>query len=104
MLREQKTAVVIATVFTLLAGGAAVQTAIAQKATGPKDKVMLGEPEVKELILLMDTDKNGKVSKQEFMAFMEAEFNRLDKDKSGELDAKELAQSQLMVSKPPVGK
>ena len=43
----------------------------------------------------MDTDKNGKISKQEYMNFMSAEFDRLDKDKSGELDAKELAQSQL---------
>jgi hypothetical protein len=29
---------------------------------------------------------------------MEAEFERLDKDKSGELDVKELAQSKLRVS------
>jgi hypothetical protein len=32
------------------------------------------------------------------MKFMEAEFDRLDKDKTGELDAKELAQSRLRVS------
>jgi Ca2+-binding EF-hand superfamily protein len=38
----------------------------------------------------MDTDKRGKVSKAEFMAFMEAEFDRLDKDKSGEVDLREL--------------
>jgi hypothetical protein len=31
------------------------------------------------------------------MKFMEAEFDRLDKNKSGELDAKELAQSRLRV-------
>jgi hypothetical protein len=29
---------------------------------------------------------------------MEAEFDRLDKDKSGDLDAKDLAQSSLRVS------
>jgi Ca2+-binding EF-hand superfamily protein len=50
------------------------------------------------LLLLMDTDKNGRVSRQEFMKFMEAEFDRLDKDKSGDLDVKELAQSQLSAS------
>jgi len=33
----------------------------------------------------MDTDKNGKISKQEWMKFMEAEFDRLDKNKTGEL-------------------
>jgi hypothetical protein len=32
------------------------------------------------------------------MKFMEAEFDRLDKDKSGDLDVKELAQSQLSAS------
>jgi hypothetical protein len=48
--------------------------------------------------LLMDTDKNGKISKQEWMKFMEAEFDRLDKDKSGDLDVKDLGQSKLRVS------
>ena len=46
----------------------------------------------------MDQDKNGKVSEQEFMKFMKAEFKRLDKDKSGELDVKELSQSQIRSS------
>lgn len=64
----------------------------------------LGEDEVKQLLLLMDTDKSGKVSRQEFMNFMAAEFDRLDKDKSGELDVKELAQSQLRPSRAAVGK
>lgn len=73
---------------------------LAQKASIPKaqDKVALGEGEVKQLLLLMDTDKNGKISRQEYMKFMSAEFDMLDKDKSGELDPKELSQSQLRVS------
>jgi len=66
--------------------------------------IVLAEDEVKQLLLLMDTDKNGKISKQEFMSFMEAEFDRLDKDKSGELDVKELAQSRLRPSRPAIGK
>jgi Ca2+-binding EF-hand superfamily protein len=48
----------------------------------------------------MDPDKNGKISKQEFMKFMEAEFERLDKNKNGELDAKELAKSTLRANHP----
>lgn len=60
-------------------------------------KVAAGEVEAKKLILLMDADKNGKISKAEFMAFMAAEFDRLDVNKDGELDVKELEQSQLMV-------
>ncbi len=67
--------------------------------------VTLGESDVKQLLLLMDTDKSGKISRKEFMDFMAAEFDRLDKDKSGELDVKELTQSQLRASPPPaVGK
>jgi Ca2+-binding EF-hand superfamily protein len=54
--------------------------------------------EAKQLLLLVDTDKKGKVSKQEWMKFMEAEFDRLDKAKTGYLDIKELMQSKLRVS------
>jgi hypothetical protein len=46
----------------------------------------------------MDTSNNGKISKQEYMKFMEAEFDRLDKNKNGELDPKELTQSKLRAS------
>jgi hypothetical protein len=76
--------------------------AVAQKAATPKpqDKLALAEPEVKQLLLLIDTDKSGMISKQEWMRFMEAEFDRLDKDKKGQLDAKELTQSKLRVSHP----
>ena len=93
----------------LLEGGALVVAVLAQKVdkSEPRQQrtLALGEEEVKQLVLMMDTDKNGKISKQEFLAFMSAEFDRLDKDKSGELDVKELAQSQLRpAARPPVGK
>ncbi len=79
---------------------AVVAVAAPQRASTPKptDKVALGQDEVKQLLLLMDTDKNGKISKKEYMDFMAAEFDRLDKDKSGELDPRELTQSQLRAS------
>ena len=64
----------------------------------PQDKLALADNEVKQLLLLMDTDKNGKISKEEWMKFMDAEFERLDRDKSGELDVKELGQSKVRVS------
>jgi hypothetical protein len=80
----------------LMAAGALVKTAAAQKATPrPQDKLAIIESEFKQFLLSMDTDSHGKISKQEFMKFMEAEFDRLDKDKTGELDAKEIAQSIL---------
>ena len=46
----------------------------------------------------MDTDQNGKISHAEYMAFMEAEFQRLDINHDGELDLKELEKSQLAVA------
>jgi Ca2+-binding EF-hand superfamily protein len=48
------------------------------------------DSETRKLIQMMDKDKNGSVSKDEFMQFMSAEFDRLDVDKSGTLEHKEL--------------
>jgi EF-hand domain pair len=56
----------------------------------PPQYIAAGENNAKQLLLLMDTDKNGKVSKAEFMAYMEAEFDRLDVNHDGQLDVKEL--------------
>ena len=84
---------------TLIGAGWPVSTA---QETNPADsrkeaKLAEGEREAKQLLLLMDKDKNGKVSRQEFMDFMEAEFNRLDVNKDGELDVKELTHSRVQV-------
>ena len=51
----------------------------------------------------MDRDKNGKVSRQEFMKFMSAEFDRLDVNKDGELDVKELTGLRVVPTKHPGG-
>ena len=56
-----------------------------------------GEQEAKKLLRLMDKDLNGKVSKTEFMNFMSAEFDRMDKDRSGELDVRELTEAPAHV-------
>jgi len=47
----------------------------------------------------MDIVKNGKISKQEWMKFMEAEFDILDTAKNGQLDLAELMQTRLRVSR-----
>ena len=101
MLKRTSTAWVMTGIVVLVATCTILRTAVAQKASVPKpqEKLSLGDAEVKQLLLIMDTDKNGKISKQEWMAFMEAEFDRLDKAKNGQLDVKELAQSQLRVSR-----
>jgi Ca2+-binding EF-hand superfamily protein len=61
-------------------------------AAAPGDRQGPKEDEVNLMFFLMDTDKNGKISKQEWMTFMSAEFDRLDTDKSGDINPKELAQ------------
>jgi hypothetical protein len=72
-------------------------SAPAAQMPGPQSpNVAAGESEAKKLLLLMDKDQNGKVSRKEYMDFMAAEFDRLDVNKDGELDVKELTQSQLV--------
>ena len=79
----------------VLLAGMAGMIAPTRVAADNTQKVAAGVPATKQLLLLMDTDKNGKVSKQEFMSFMEAEFNKLDTNHDGELDVKELTQLQV---------
>jgi hypothetical protein len=97
--KRRMLALVILVIAGLFAGGAVVGTVAAQdtdQGSPRKEKnLAIGESEAKRLLLLMDKDQNGKVSKQEFMSFMEAEFERLDKNKDGELDVKELTQSKI---------
>jgi hypothetical protein len=84
----------------LAAGGTVLCSATAQKmpVPRPQDSLAMGEDQVRQLLPLMHSDKNGMVSRQEYMKFMAAEFDRLDKEKKGELDARKLAQSNLSVS------
>lgn len=79
--------------FVLMAAGAG----ISQKAVSKQpDKITIGMENVKQLLLVLDT-KDGRISKQEWMRFMEAEFDRLDTEKKGELDQKEIRQSLFNV-------
>ena len=57
----------------------------------------------RELLLVIDTNKSGKISKEEWLKFMEAEFDRMDTDHKGQLDVKELTQSRIRV-RPYVGR
>jgi hypothetical protein len=90
----------------LLATVTFLGTAAAQKAAVPKpqDRLALGEENIKQLLLLMDADKNGMVSKQAYMTFMEAEFQHLDKSHEGQLSAKQLTQSSNLSAARFVGK
>jgi Ca2+-binding EF-hand superfamily protein len=92
---------VVVVIAVLVATVTMMGTAAAQKASVPKpqNKLAMAEDGVKQLLSLMNTDRNGMLSKQEFMKFMEAEFERLDKSKKGELNVKELTQSSLTASR-----
>jgi hypothetical protein len=72
-------------VFAVLAAVAFLATelcqSISQRASEADDQSSQPAP-------LMD-----KISKQEFLSFMETEFDRLDQDKNGELDVKALRSS-----------
>lgn len=73
----------------------AAKPAVAADTKQKKQNLAAGEVEAKRLLLLMDRDSNGKVSHQEFMAFMEDEFQKLDVNKDGELDVAELTRTRL---------
>lgn len=105
MLTKIQKLAMVAAVAAIFAVGAIVKTAnagaqastVADPQFTPQSKpVAAGEYEAKKMLVLMDADKSGTVSKKEFMAFMEAEFDRLDVNHDGMLDVKELEQSQLM--------
>ena len=80
----------------LCLGRSSSESFFAQKASVPKypDKVAIASEKVKELLPLMDTDKNGKISKQDWMKFMSAVFDRLDPQNTGEVDSKELIRQE----------
>lgn len=97
MLRRMSVAVVVASI----AIWAIPVCAAADKGGTPRppDKQILAQDEVTQLLLLMDANKDGNISKQEWMKFMEAEFDRLDKNKNGVLNVKELAASRVRATR-----
>ena len=71
--------------------------------TEKAQKLAVATEAAKQRLLAMDTNKSDKVSKEERMKFMEAEFDRLDTDHKGQLDVKELTRSRIQVPRS-VGK
>jgi EF hand len=98
MIDLRKIAACILIAAGIIAAGARVGSAVAaqsppadQDTKQKEKKLAAGEAEARRLLFLMDRDRNGKVSKAEFMKFMEEEFARMDKNNDGELDVTELA-------------
>jgi hypothetical protein len=102
MLKKIDIVWIVIMIAALVAAGSGVG---AQKATPPRkpqDTCAVGEEQVRQLVLLMEADKNGKISKREFMQFMETEFDRLDVNYNAKLDPNGLKQSRIRASKPYV--
>jgi Ca2+-binding EF-hand superfamily protein len=55
-----------------------------------KSTAVTADRDVRTLVRMMDKDMNGVVSKDEFMQFMSRTFDRLDVNKSGTLEHREL--------------
>jgi hypothetical protein len=83
----------IAAVFTV---GIATGTPYQTSQTSDSDSLSPGE--VAQLLRLIDVNKTGKITKQQWMDFVATEFDRLDTKKSGVLDSAELSRSRLRVS------
>jgi len=93
----------ILAVVLVAAGAIGASAAIADEPVPDTGRLKTGLTSTAQLLQLMDTDKNGKVSKEEFMRFMEAEFDLADINKDGELDPKELKRFQYALSHPSKG-
>jgi len=76
--------------FMMLVGIAVLAAGSPAHADDHAAKLAAGEQNAKQLLTLMDADKDGKVSKAEFMKYMEQEFDMLDVNKDGSLDVGEM--------------
>lgn len=92
--------VIVAAAFAI---GVALGSPYKQKSGDPKpsqgsDSDSLSDGEVAQLLRLIDVNNTGKITRQQWMDFMAAEFDRLDANKSGVLSPTELSRSRLRVS------
>ena len=78
-----------------LAGESFAQTTT-QSPKQPNVKASATE-NAKQIMLLMDTDKDGRISKKEWMDFMSAEFDRLDTDHNGYISQRDLMTTSIHV-------
>jgi EF hand len=70
-----------------------------------REQLEAGDTQAERLLSRMDRDRDGEVSKQEFLDYMSAEFDRVDTNKDGKLDADELKQMRVFnVASPSDGR
>jgi hypothetical protein len=84
--------ILFVTLFVLIA----LEAGISQKAVSKQpDKTATAMENVKQLLLTMEA-KNGKISKEQWMKFMELEFDKLDAEKKGVVDQMEIRRSSYV--------
>lgn len=99
------TILALACIVVIAAGAAQSEKATPPAGSaGTPDKVAAGRPYALELLLLIDTDKDNRVSKKEWMTFMEKEFDKLDTNHDGYIDLTDMQRTRLRVVHPYVGK
>jgi hypothetical protein len=74
----------------LIAMSVVVSTVSTAALAVTKQTTATADRDVRTLVQMMDRDKDGAVSKDEFMEFMSREFDRLDVKKSGKLEPQHL--------------
>jgi hypothetical protein len=102
MLKRMNTLTMVLAFAALLATGTIAGTALAQKQSVPKplDRIALGDDQTQQVSVsfVLDVNKNSQISKQDWLKLMATEFDKLDTNKSGQIDATQLAQSQASVT------
>jgi hypothetical protein len=68
----------------LVAGSSAGAATVSKRTTAH------AQSDVEHLLRLMDRDKNGTVSKEEYMQFMSQTYDSLDSEKTGQLASRHL--------------
>jgi Ca2+-binding EF-hand superfamily protein len=80
---------------TLIAAAFIVGTISTAALAVSKRTSATAEGDVRQVVRMMDKDRNGAVSKDEFIQFMGRTFDRLDVNKSGTLERKELLRAAI---------
>jgi len=74
----------------LLAAAVIAAGALAACAETKEQRLSMGELSAQRMLDLADVNKDGNVSKEEFLKFMGEEFDRLDRNKDQRLSREEL--------------
>jgi Ca2+-binding EF-hand superfamily protein len=91
--------IVTAFIIGLVAGAVSSHASAASKQTDATAR-----SDVRHLLSLMDRDKNGTVSKEEFLQYMSETFDSLDVNRSGQLEPTELNNVRTPIRKHPGGR